>query len=159
MSQTTVRTLIKKKKIFITDDQKMFICNMIAQYKKPREVVELIKDEHDINIDSALVSRYKKDNQKLINKLRETFLSTVVEVPIAQKRVRLERTEELYDIAKSVPVKLKCLSSAREEVEGKGAGGVTFQQFNQYNQLTDEELQEKIKEIEFKVAKASAEEV
>ena len=154
-----------KKRVYINGDQRLFICNLVAQYKKPREIVSLMEEEHDIIIKGALVSRYKNSNKDLIDKLRSQYLANINDIPIAQKRIRLERADELYDASQEIhTVKdrvdsgLKCLKEAREETEGKGQS-VTFQQFNQYNQLTDEELEDKLKEIEFKVAKTKAVEV
>ena len=142
-------------------DQKMFVCNMLAQYKKTPEIKELAKKEHGITLSTQVICGYRNRNKELINKLRESFLQTIIEVPIAQKRVRLERAEELYDVSQElkgrdkVLTSLSCLKEAREEVEGKGAGSVTFQQFNQYNQLTDEELKDKLREVEEKIAKTN----
>ena len=120
-------------------------------------LVPLVKDiSKEIGLKSnIIVHLYKNKNKDLINKLRESFLSTIIEVPIAQKRVRLERTEELYGVAEEVDTKLKCLKEAREEVEGKGAANLTFQQFNQYNQLSDEELRDKLREVELKIIKTN----
>ena len=155
----------KKQRVYINGDQKLFICNLIAQYKKPREVVKLVEEEHNIVIKGDLVLRYKNSNKDLIDNLRSQFLANINDIPIAQKRIRLERADELYEASQEIHTvkdkvdsSLKCLKEAREETEGKGQS-VTFQQFNQYNQLTDEELEDKIKEIEFKVAKTKAVEV
>jgi len=147
------------KKLYVKPDEKMFICNMLAQYKKPKEIKKLAKKEHGLTLSSQVICGYRNRNKNLINSLRESFLSTIIEVPIAQKRVRLDRTEELYQIAKQVDTKLKCLKEAREEVEGKGAANLTFQQFNQYNQLSDEELKDKLREVEEKIIKTNAIEV
>jgi len=134
---------------------------MIAQYKKPKEIKELVEEQHGINVKTTTISKFKQDEKELIGKLRAQYLETVVEVPIAQKRVRLERAEGLYESAceidnskDRIDTRLKCLSNARDEVEGKGSSQVTFAQYNQYNNLSDDELNYKIREIEEKVARA-----
>jgi len=150
-----------KKRIFVVPDAKMYICNLLAQYKKPKEIISLIKEEHNIKVSPSSISQYKKENKELIEKLRTSFLATINDVPIAQKKIRLERADELYTISQElrggekVNLSLKCLKEAREEVEGAGSGSVTFQQFNQYNALSDEELREKLKEVEEKIVKTN----
>lgn len=140
----------------------MYICNLLAQYKKPKEIISLIEEEHNLKVSSSSISQYKKENKELIEKLRTNFLSTINDVPIAQKRIRLERTDELYAVSQElkggekVNLSLKCLKEAREEVEGAGSSNITFQQFNQYNKLSDDELQEKLKEVEEKIMKTNA---
>ena len=149
----------------ITPDQKILICNLLAQYKKPRQIMSILKDEHELNVKTKTITKFKNSEQELIGKLRDRFLATVAEVPIAQKRIRLERAENLYEISQELEGKdrvdsgVKVLATAREEVEGKGSSQITLQQFNQYNQLTDEELQDKIKDIESKIMKTNVVEV
>ena len=150
----------------LNQDEKILVCNLIAQYKKPKQIQILLDDEHDIKLKLNTIRKFNETDKELIGKLREHYLSTVSEVPIAQKRIRLEREEALYETADEIDevkdkidTKLKCLASAREEVEGRGGQTVTFAQYNQYNQLSDEELQQKIKEIELKIARTKIVEV
>ena len=149
----------------ITPDQKILICNLLAQYKKPRQIMSILKDEHELDVKTKTITKFQVNEKELIGRLRDRFLSTVAEVPIAQKRIRLERAENLYEISQELEGKdrvdsgVKVLATAREEVEGKGSSQITLQQFNQYNQLTDEELQDKIKDIESKIMKTNVVEV
>ena len=107
----------------------------------------------------------KPEAMVYINKFRDEFLMKIKEVPIANKRVRLEmlqktidENEELREVVdKSTVTGRKELSLihrrnnetlcvAREEIEGKPA---VMQQFNfsLYGNLTDEELQKRKDEI------------
>jgi len=150
----------------LSPNENLLVCNLIAQYKKPRQIQSILEEEYGVKLGLKRIRNFYGKEEKLIADLRERYLATVSEVPIAQKKVRLEREEQLYEVADGIEEikgkidsKLKCLASAREEIEGRGAQSVTFAQYNQYNQLSDEELQYKIKEIELKIAKASAIEV
>jgi hypothetical protein len=150
----------------LSPDNKLLICNLIAQYKKPKQIQLLLDEEYGLKVRLNRIREFNDKEQQLISNLRERFLTTISEVPIAQKRVRLDREEQLYEVAgqiketkDQIDTKLKCLASAREEVEGRGTQSVTFAQYNQYNQLSDTELQDKLKEIELKIAKQNAIEV
>ena len=120
--------------------------------------MSILKKEHELNVKTKTITKFQTQEKDLINKLRDRYLATVAEVPIAQKKIRLERAEELYEASgeieekeNEINTKLKCLNQAREEVEGRGAGNITLTQFNQYNKLSDEEIQDRIKEIERKI--------
>lgn len=141
-------------------DIKTFVCNLLAQYKKPREVVELVKKHFDEDISSTSVYAYYKLNKQKVDKYRSNFVNSIQEVPISHKRIRLEREDELYEeagniseVGRKIDIRLKCLANAREEVEGGKTGNVTFAQINQYNNYTDEELLNKKKEIEENISR------
>lgn len=144
-------------------ERNYFICNLFAQYKSGEEVKRLVKEIH--NVDLTLTSLYiiKSKHLKLVERLRAKYLNDLIDVPIAQEKVRLERDEELYNLALTIenpkdriPVALTCLKEAREETK-KIEHSNNFIQFNQFNQLTDEELLEKKRRLEEKILNIKAE--
>jgi len=150
----------------LSPNEKLLVCNLIAQYKKPKQIQLVLDEEYGLKVKLNRIREFYGKEKQLIDNLRERYLSTVSEVPIAQKRVRLEREETLYETADEIDetkdkidTKLKCLASAREEIEGRGGQNVSFTQVNQYGNLSDQEVVDKIKEIELKIAKQNAIEV
>lgn len=142
-------------KIILKEKHKEFICNLIAQYKQQDEIIEELRATYDIKILPNQITRIRQKKYDLIEKLRNVYLFNLAKVPIAQKRVRLERLEGIYEVATTIdPLKqrismqLKCLNAAQTEVEGKvGAGTVYNTQINQYSNLSDKDLKEKIKRL------------
>ena len=105
-----------------------------------------------------LIRYYKETRGPIIEEMRNKVLDKALKVPIANETVRLQRTEALYQVSTTildkkdmVDTSLKCLKEARDEVKGEGSSSQTYLQFNQYNELSDEELLFKKKELENKI--------
>lgn len=144
-------------------ERNYFICNLFAQYKTAAEVNKLLKEVHNVELNPMTLSVIKNKNLKLVERLRAKYLSEISDVPIAQERIRLERDEELYNLALTIenpkdriPVALTCLKEAREETK-KVEHSQNFIQFNQFNSLTDSELIEKKRRLEEKILNIKAE--
>jgi DNA-binding helix-hairpin-helix protein with protein kinase domain len=144
-------------------DRNYFICNLIAQYKTAPEVQTLLKEVYGVDLSTTSIGIIKRDNLKFVEKRRAKYLSEIQDVPISQERIRLERDEELYNLALTIADKkdkintaLTCLKEAREETK-KVEHNNNFIQFNQFNQLTDEELIEKKRRLEDKILNIKAE--
>lgn len=145
------------------DERNYFICNLFAQYKQGSEVQKLVKEVHKVDLSLPSLWHIKSKHVKLIERLRAKYLNDLIDVPIAQEKVRLERDEELYNLALTIqnpkdriPAALTCLKEAREETK-KVEHGQSFIQFNQFNQLTDEELLDKKRKLEEKILNIKAE--
>lgn len=87
--------------------------------------------------------------QPKIQKFREEFEAKVTDEPLSSKRVRVRELSRTYaklrdggELRDSVVV-LNCI---RDEVEGKSSGGTNITQYNQYNNLSDDELRKVIAE-------------
>ena len=94
--------------------------------------------------------------------MREKIVAGAMGVPIADEKIRLERTEKLYHVAATilnkkdmVDTSLRCLKEAREEVKGESSLKEMHLQLNQFNQLTDAELIRKKKDLESKIVELS----
>ncbi len=152
---------MEKLKWKLTSSQKMFVCRLIAEGKTNKETIEALKKEHGVDVDRSNIRWYRNSKKyaDLLNKMKEKFLSAVLEVPIAQKRVRLKRLEQKYLESQKMKDKdrivygLKCLKEAKEETKDEPAENSI--QVNQYNELSNEELLQKKKELEQKIIELS----
>ncbi len=147
----------------VLNERNFFICNLYAQYKTATEIQKLLKEVHNFNMTPQTINKIAKKNEKTIERLREKYLNDLMSVPIAQEKIRLERDEELYNLALTIENKkdrvgtaLTCLKEAREETK-KVDHSQNFIQFNQFNSLSDEELLEKKRRLEDKILNIKAE--
>ena len=138
-------------------ERNYFICNLFAQYKTAPEVKVLLKEVHEVDLSLSSLNVIRSNNLKFIERHRAKYLNELMDVPIAQEKIRLERDEELYNLALTITDKkdkistaLTCLKEAREETK-RVDHSQSFIQFNQFNQLTDEELLEKKRRLEEKI--------
>lgn len=129
---------------------KDWIKTELAQYRRNIEIIEGFEEKYGYRLHDNQIDRIKKKHKDLITQIRVGYLKNILDIPIAQKRVRLDRTEQQYQDADSITnnayrinIKLKCLAHAQEEIEGKTRLGDTFlnfQQTNMFTNMTDEEL-------------------
>ena len=150
----------------MTKEQQMFVLNMIARFKTNPEIKDLLQSVHGVSIGADSLTHYRRDKFKhIVLQLRERYLNSVMEVPIAQKRIRLERAEELYAMAQScaeakerVDSSVKVLSFARDEIEGKSAATQFIQNnFNQFMNVPTKELLQIKRDLERKLATVEVE--
>lgn len=134
------------------------IAQLIAQCDITSEIMSTIKAETGIDISHSTVMQYKHSKKwaPIIAKEREIYLNNVAEIPGYHEKVRLERADKIYRYAigsNNPELALKSIEQQRKEVKEKPTGPVSLT-FNQYNGLTDEELNEKydvlLKKIEEK---------
>lgn len=149
--------LVPRTKTLIVGQARITACQLIAEFKEPLEVIRLLNDKYDLNISEDTVAKFTEKHEKEIGKLRAQYLSEVSRVPIANEVVRLERTEDLYkqsqkleDSSTKILRSLDCLRTAREETKGVGGQGLNVQ-FNQFNELSDEEIVDKKAGLEKKI--------
>jgi hypothetical protein len=142
-------------------DVKDYILRGIAKYVTPSDIVEQVQDIFRISITPSLVTAYKstKKWQPIISKYRQEYLATLEDVPMSHKKVRLERVEKLYEKAKTkgnVRELLTTIEHSRKEMEGDGIHSLTL---NQYNIMSDEELEAKREWLLDKIKKAKSKEI
>lgn len=146
----------KKKQLLVPFEQ-MEVAKLLAWFCSPTQIAKHIEQRFKKKITAQNVEWYKNSEkwQPVIEKLREDYNRCVLEVPLANKRKRLEELQILYNIhmvnedykkAQSV------LSDFREEMERRG-GDINFSftnvTHNEYQNMTDEELnEERTKTIE-----------
>ena len=157
----------------LTEPQRLLVYRLWAEFKSPAKVSSWLQQETGVSLSPSSIKSIcsNPEAMMLVQKFRDEFLMKVKEVPIANKRIRLEELEsnrleinemkELVDIDKSSGRGEKLMMqrrmnetvcAAREEIEGKP---LIMQQFNfsQYSSLSDEELQKRKEELLVKAKK------
>ena len=148
--------------------KELYICEQLVKLKTYREISEgwakLNPEDKPLTnqaINYYIVTRRNKI-EDLRNKLIEKTVERAMEVPIANEKVRLQRMEDLYHISTTILLKkdkvaaaLSCLKDARTEVKGDTTPTQNYLQLNQFNELTNEQLMEKKRELEQKFIELS----
>ena len=151
---------IRAKGRRIAPEVKLAISKMLAEFKPKSSILMVINGKYNANINGQYINRIKKANASLIAQMRAKYVDAYMDVAIANKRVRLERRDELYtsseeikDPSQRVTARLRCLADARTEVEGPGVAiGNTYNtQINQYSDMGDIEIKEHIKKLKNEV--------
>ena len=144
----------------IQGDSERFVCNLLSQEKSVSEICRMLKSIHNIDVGAQVIYRIKKSKELEIEQIRRAKynLDIKLNIPIASESVRLEREESLYQLSQTLelPINkidygLRCLKEAREETKIAVQPAQTNIQFNQFNQLTDEELIAKKQSLEKKL--------
>lgn len=146
----------------LSEDQQMELVEHIARFTTTEKIVAYFYQKYQIVISPGLIYQYRRTTkwQPVIKKIREKYVLGVDEVAGMHKRVRLERADDIYEKAMKagkLRIALSANKDLREEVFEKQAGGnVTYNlnQFNQFVNMTDEELEERKREIISKIKKA-----
>ena len=143
---------LNRKSWKLTEEQKIFLCRLIGYHYTSREVVEEIEKEFGIKLSLAMVElRYRASVKwrPVIEKFRQEYLSRYDDVPGFHKKVRLDRMERAYQMAKSqqdVKAIISVTEHQRKEVEGAGDTSLTLIS-NRYYNMTDAELDKRQKEV------------
>lgn len=142
----------------LNNDQQLELMEFIARFASLDEINEYFISNYRINITNSLVYQYKRTKkwQPIINKLREKYLLAQSEVAMSHKRVRLDRREKIYQKAvkkDDLKTALNAVQGSQEEMEERGGININF---NQYNSLSDQELEEKKSEILERIKNAKA---
>ena len=127
-----------------------------ATFKKPCEIIEIIKEEFGVTLSRNSVDYYKRheDYRKTINVMRDRWGNELLEVELCNKRRRIEELEKIYkhsfetDQMKNA---LAALYQIKGEVEKdlQQIGSQTNYQINIYKDMTETELEEeRIKSLE-----------
>ena len=157
-------TKIKCDRSEIKNERELFIIQEFAQLKSVPQVTEACNKKFTNlkPLSVYTINYYKRTRAPVIAQLRDEIINKAMEVPIANEKTRLQRTEKLYQVATTILAKkdrvetsLHCLKEAREEVKGESGSTQNFLQFNQYNEFTNEELMEKKRELERKFIELS----
>ena len=93
---------------------------LVACFKTYKEAIETVEKETGGKVEhSKLVAFIQtRKGKEIVGKVRERYLRALTEVPIANKRVRLDRLEEEYKTVEEAAVRVKILEQARKEIEG-----------------------------------------
>ena len=128
-----------------TQEQAQRICQLLAHYMPFQAMKEMMWQEHRraFPFTHYVWFRRAPDWQPLITNLRQQYLSHFDDIPIAQKRVRLERLERLYEETKGVQLKVSVLRAASEELRDPTMGSQTNIAITAYYQMSASELEQK----------------
>lgn len=131
-----------------TEDQKRKIVAWYASGFTYTEILNRTKEEFGISLDRSMVYQYTVADkwQPLIKRIREATMNDVTSVAGSYKRVRLERHEKIYDKAISknrYDLAMKATEAQRKEMEDANINVI----LNQFNILSDDELEFKKNEV------------
>ena len=146
----------------LKEESAAFTISLFAQEKSLSQIKKLLKDIHDVSISKPTLISFSKKMRPQIEDLKSSYLDKSIEqVPIANEYVRLQREELLYKMAQKlsrntekIDYGIKVLREAREETDKKQEVATAIQ-FNQFNQLTDEDLLDKKKKLESRILELS----
>lgn len=133
-----------------------YVTNLLAQDKPVREICNLLSETHHITIAPITVYKFAKQKEPIIERIKQELSEKMLKrsIPIASEGIRLERNEALWQLSQGlrrnterIDYGLRCLGAAREECKNKEPNTTNIQ-FNQFNQLTDEQLLLKKRELE-----------
>lgn len=111
----------------LTEPQKTFIVQRLACFMTYAAIVEVVKEEFEIDISRHLVREYDPlRNEALAEKWREIhaatrleFLKKTAEIGISHRTYRLDQLQRLYDQAgKNIVLKMQILEQAAKEMGG-----------------------------------------
>lgn len=138
----------------LNDEQRLQVIHFIAQGLTNSAVVSKVEDEMGIKISTVSIQQYRSATkwQETLKKLREEYLNRLDLIDGSHKSVRLRRMEHVMD--KSIKKgDLRVAISANEQMrkEFQNEDGATTIYWNnptyqQFNQLSNEELIKKQKE-------------
>lgn len=140
---------------------KEFIMSELGAFTKVSEIMRLVKEKFGISISNVQIYNYKAAPkwQPIINKYRQKYMANMDDVPMSHKKVRLQRVEQLYEKSlktDSVRDSLSTIEHSRKELEGDGNISFTL---NQYNIMTDEEIEAKREWLLNKIKKTQHKEI
>lgn len=135
-------------KLSLSPQQEVMVIRKYAHYQTPQEISEYCKKNFKKPIVSTiLIDRYL-ENEKfkpLFNRFRDEYLKKVSEVPLFNKRCRLDYLQKIFDENYSsgdLKEARQVLSQIREEAEGKGDVSFNFTSINhtEFHNMSNEEL-------------------
>lgn len=131
----------------LSHNKKLEVAKRLAQFGSSTEATKFVKDTWGIQISNQAINQtfLKKGTRwnKILIEMRDVYLSASMEEPIAHRRVRLKRYDELYKAAKDegkISAAKACLDSAREEFAGAKTPSIGSILFAQINNMSDDQL-------------------
>ena len=133
-------------------EAKRKVCEWLGQYRTVGEVQELVKEQFKTVVTYQAIQNYANPKSKwapLVQRARAAFQASIQDIPIAQKTVRLDRYERLYQRAlkahKDHDARL-ALFGAQKEMEGI-SGDTTVYVHQQILQMGNQELEQRRRTI------------
>lgn len=134
-----------------SEPEKLRICEMFAQFHSVDHITQFAKDEWGKAVTPASIRAYRESPRwkPVIDRFRTEYVGQVMDIPIAHKKVRLVRLEELFQanerdqgISGKERRQLACLILERsmKEVDER-ASNFTNIFFTQIQNFSDDELE------------------
>lgn len=106
---------------------KIYIVQSLACFKTPKQVVEAVKQEFNVEIPRQQVALYdptkasgknlSKNLRTLFEKTRREFQDNVLDIPLANKAYRLNELQDIYESwGKNKVMKAKVIRQVRDEM-------------------------------------------
>lgn len=118
----------------LTDDFKREIVLQLARFRRPAEVVEYMRDVHDIEVTVQQVRTYDPTNPRfeadrdkwepVFNAAREAYTSDIKQVVVANQSWRLNELHDLYAKAKKAKNHKLC-ADLLEQISRECGGAFT----------------------------------
>lgn len=137
----------KKSGAHLNDREKFFIARCLGFYEPAKEIVAKFEKEFGRRITTVHINRWKEhdDWRPLIERFRAEYEAKIMELPLASKHKRVERLSEIHELMFKngmLEESIKPLTQIKDEIEGETNGRPNIF-ITQFNQLTDEEIEEK----------------
>lgn len=131
----------------LTAEERESVIIRIATFEPVKEILAWLKGKGK-KISESQISRYLHSPlwTPVVEKYRSQWRQSLMEVPLANKRKRLEAYESLYGEArktKKIALAGNLLEHIRREMEGGESGDHYTYNVVQFNSLTDEDLERK----------------
>ena len=150
------KNIANNKHWTMKEGDKQLIVALWAGGLTPSEVQERALEEFNITVSKSQIFKYGRAQkwQALIKKIKTETMNDVASVAGSFKKVRLSRAERIYEkaMSSSKPKLKEALAATehqRKEMEGSGDFNITM---NQFNVLSDDELEFKKKEVMQRIA-------
>lgn len=113
----------------LTEPMKIFIVQSLACFETPQQVADAVKSKFNIDIDRMQCAGYDptkvtgekmaKKLKELFHKTREDFKASVYDIPLANKAVRLNELQKMYDSwGKNKVMKQNIIKQVKDEMQG-----------------------------------------
>jgi hypothetical protein len=139
----------KKKVWILSEEEKYQLVQRIALFEPWSEIHKWIVKDLKKNVKPSVVRAYATSPKwmPLIRKIRDEYNGAIMEIPLANKRMRVEKFSELYSIAmdkRDYKEARGALKEIREEMcpdpKDGGKGSIFIAQ--QFNNLDDKQIAE-----------------
>ena len=135
----------------LSENHKIKICQLLACFSPLVEIKKYMHREYAINLNMQVVKSLRDTRkwQPIIARFRKDWLQEVNNVPLANRRVRLEYYQDIFEKCmekNKFANAMSALNSAREEMDERKLGSTQYT-LNYISQMSDEELLKKKDEI------------
>jgi len=135
----------------LSENHKIKICQLLACFSPLVEIKKYMHREYAINLNMQVIKSLRDTRkwQPIVARFRKDWLQEVNNVPLANRRVRLEYYQEIFTKCmekNKFANAMSALNSAREEMDERKLGSTQYT-LNYISQMSDEELLKKKDEI------------